>query len=155
MTGERHEPAREQIGAANNEAPDETLQFHGMLTIDYFSVLKTIRTANGTWRVVANWTPVPFPLAMVIYGKGDPASDAGKRVYTTLRRAHRVASPATANDERLQDLFLVELDTRLRGTKLLGSEPLAVADYIEQFIQRRLVDRAASFPWHDRSRTVH
>jgi pimeloyl-ACP methyl ester carboxylesterase len=93
--------------------------------------------------------------AMVIYGKGDPASDAGKRVYTTLRRAHRVASPATANDERLQDLFLVELDTRLRGTKLLGSEPLAVADYIEQFIQRRLVDRAASFPWHDRSRTVH
>jgi len=62
----------EQIGSANNEAPEETLQFHGMLTIDYFWVLKTVRTQAGTWRVVANWTRVPFPLAMVVFGKALP-----------------------------------------------------------------------------------
>lgn len=61
-----------QIGTQNNEEPDASLQLHGMLTIDYFSVLKTVRTQAGNWRAVSIWTPVRFPLAMVVFGKAIP-----------------------------------------------------------------------------------
>jgi pimeloyl-ACP methyl ester carboxylesterase len=90
--------------------------------------------------------------AMIIYGKGDPENATAKRLYNTFKRAPRVLAADVADSARLQDLFVVELDTRLRGTKLLDSQALAVADYIEQFIERRLVDRGAVFPWRDRSR---
>jgi pimeloyl-ACP methyl ester carboxylesterase len=89
--------------------------------------------------------------AMIIYGKDDPERETAKRVHTTLRRSHRLVPTASTEPDPLQDLFLVELDTRLRGTKLLGNQVLSVADRIVQFIQLRLVDQADSFPWRDRS----
>lgn len=62
-----------QIGNSNNEEPGETLELHGLLSVDYFSVLKTVRTQAGTWRAVSSWTPVEFPLAMVVFGKAIPS----------------------------------------------------------------------------------
>lgn len=56
------------IGTAANEEPEQTISYHGLLTVDYFSVLKTVRTAGGTWRALSSWTSVPFPLALVVYG---------------------------------------------------------------------------------------
>jgi hypothetical protein len=57
-----------EIGSSNNEEPVEALRLHGLFTIDYFSVLKAVRTQAGTWKAVSSWTPVQFPLALVVFG---------------------------------------------------------------------------------------
>lgn len=57
------------IGTAGNEEPDSTLKLHGMLTVDYFAVLKAARTPNGDWKALSGWTPVKFPLALVVFGR--------------------------------------------------------------------------------------
>lgn len=64
------------VRRARNEEPDSPLSLHGMLTVDYFAVLKTARTQRGTWRALSNWTPVKFPLALVVFGTATIA-DAG------------------------------------------------------------------------------
>ena len=91
--------------------------------------------------------------AMIVYGKQDPMSDEGRRLYNTLRRSRR-ALPAGVGDEeanRLQDLFLLELDTRLRGSKLIDVPTLNIERAIIDFIERRLVSQRASAPWRNRS----
>ena len=65
--------------------------------------------------------------------------------------SHREIPTDPQERQRLQDLFLVELDTSLQGTKLLTSNALKVPERIEEFIQWRLVNRADQYPWQDRS----
>jgi len=43
--------------------------FHGMLTYDYFSIIKTLRKEDGAWIDPADWTPVKYPIAMVVFGE--------------------------------------------------------------------------------------
>lgn len=57
------------IGSSANEEPTEALPLHGLLTVDYFSVLRVLRDRNGNWISVPEWTPVRFPLAVVVYGR--------------------------------------------------------------------------------------
>lgn len=46
---------------------------HGMLTFDYFSIVRTIRSRTGEWLPVTDWAEVKFPLALVAFGaKSDP-----------------------------------------------------------------------------------
>ncbi len=46
------------------------LYFHGMLTYDYFSMIKALRAPDRvTWLDSPEWTPVPFPLAFVVFGE--------------------------------------------------------------------------------------
>lgn len=90
--------------------------------------------------------------AMIIYGDDDPASADGRRLYNTLRKSHRVVSPDDPQESAQQDLFLIELSTSLRGTKLLASQALRVTDQILEFIQLRLVDRQERFVWRERAR---
>jgi hypothetical protein len=89
--------------------------------------------------------------ALIIYGRDDPTSDASKRLYNTLKRAHRPVPAGSQDADKLQDLFVAELNTSLRGTKLLASQSLNVTDRIRNFIQRRLADRQEFYPWRDRS----
>jgi pimeloyl-ACP methyl ester carboxylesterase len=91
--------------------------------------------------------------ALILYGRDDPTGDASKRLYNTLKRAHRPVPSGSpdAEKEKLQDLFVAELSTSLRGTKLLASQTLNVTDRIRDFIQRRLTDRQEFYPWRDRS----
>jgi pimeloyl-ACP methyl ester carboxylesterase len=90
--------------------------------------------------------------AMVMFGQQQPnAATAGRRIFNTLKRSHREIPTDPKERERLQDLFLVELDTSLQGTKLLTSSALKVPERIEDFIRLRLVNRADQFPWQDRS----
>ena len=56
------------IGNSGNEEPESTLKLHGMLTVDYFAVLKASRTESGNWRALSSWTAVKFPLALVVFG---------------------------------------------------------------------------------------
>jgi pimeloyl-ACP methyl ester carboxylesterase len=90
--------------------------------------------------------------AMVIFGQQQSnAATAGRRIFNTLKRSHREIPTDPGERQRLQDLFLVELDTSLQGTKVLTSTALKVPERIEEFIQWRLVDRADQYPWQDRS----
>lgn len=53
--------------------PHHGAYLHGMLTFDYFSIIKTLRNQDGSWKSVPEWTEVPFPLALVVFGgKEDP-----------------------------------------------------------------------------------
>ena len=66
-----HTPEDSQIaaiGSAGNDEPESSLKLHGMLTVDYFAVLKAARSPNGNWRALSTWTPVKFPLALVVFG---------------------------------------------------------------------------------------
>lgn len=47
---------------------------HGMLTYDYFALVRILRNREtGEWQKPAKWTPVLFPLALVIFGEADQA----------------------------------------------------------------------------------
>lgn len=48
------------------------LYLHGMLSYDYFSILKTLRDREGHWHDVPDWTQVRFPLVLVVFGKVSP-----------------------------------------------------------------------------------
>jgi hypothetical protein len=46
------------------------LYFHGMLTYDYFSIIKALRAPDRvTWLDQRDWTAVRFPLAFVVFGE--------------------------------------------------------------------------------------
>lgn len=45
------------------------LYYHGMLTYDYFAVLRTVRDRDDAWLGVPEWTRVRFPLAFVVFGE--------------------------------------------------------------------------------------
>jgi len=49
--------------------PPEQATLHGLLTYDYFSIIKTLRTADGAWTNPTDWTTVKFPLALVVFGE--------------------------------------------------------------------------------------
>lgn len=56
--------------------PQHGTFLHGMMTFDYFSIVRTVRTREGVFLPLTNWTEVPFPLAMVVFGeKEDPNPD--------------------------------------------------------------------------------
>jgi hypothetical protein len=54
---------------AQGREPSRRLYFHGMFTYDYFSILRAVRDADGTWLPVTDWTEVRFPLAFVVFGE--------------------------------------------------------------------------------------
>lgn len=89
--------------------------------------------------------------AMVIYGNDAPEADDAERLVRTLRRSHRAIDPNTPDANALQDLFVVELDTSLSGTKLLRVPAFSLADRIDEFLKRRFTARLEAFPWRDRS----
>lgn len=46
---------------------------HGMMSFDYFSIVKALRTQQGDWIDFDGWKEVAFPLALVVFGsKEDP-----------------------------------------------------------------------------------
>lgn len=53
-----------QNGIGNNR-----ILLHGMLTYDYFSILKAVRTMDGQWTRPSEWEVVKFPLALVVFGQ--------------------------------------------------------------------------------------
>jgi hypothetical protein len=55
---------------------------HGVLTYDYFAMLKAVTNANGTFlpaSALKNWRPIDFPLAFIAYGETEtiPWEDEG------------------------------------------------------------------------------
>lgn len=47
------------------------LLLHGMFTYDYFSIIRSIESSDGSLGKPADWTPVKHPLAFVVFGPTD------------------------------------------------------------------------------------
>ncbi len=65
----------------NQEEPHHGAYFHGLTTIDHFSVWKTVTNSQGQKLAVSDWKEVKFPLAMVVFGAvpdPDPNEDNGE-----------------------------------------------------------------------------
>jgi hypothetical protein len=80
MPGTEIEPRL--VTAANGTEP-VSLVVHGMITYDYWSMVKklTVRSEAGavSWKSFTAWTDIDFPLALVVFGEvtnlGDPNHD--------------------------------------------------------------------------------
>ena len=90
---------------------------------------------------------------MIAAGKQDSKGSAeAKRLYNSLHNLHaKVNEDDPEEVKKKKDLFLVQPETSLTGTKLLGSG-LPVALNVRNFIEFRLVNKMAEFPWTDRKR---
>ena len=51
--------------------------------------------------------------------------------------------------EKKQEVVLIQPDTKVTGTELLGSG-LPVPQYISRFIDNRVVSRKSEYPWTER-----
>ncbi len=49
--------------------PEPHILVHGVFTYDYFAMLKVVHPKGGDWQFPEGWTPIPFPLALVVYGE--------------------------------------------------------------------------------------
>lgn len=88
---------------------------------------------------------------LVIVGAEDTKGVAEARKIHGMLHGHRPKLPADREEAlKVQDLFLVDnVPTNLSGTRLLG-RGLRVEEHIAQFLNLRLVDRKADFPWQER-----
>jgi len=83
---------------------------------------------------------------LLIVGKGSSKHvREANRLFKSFERFH----PAPPEEEKAakKDLFLVQPDTKLQGTKLLG-ENLNLEETIARFVEFRLVNK--QYPWTDR-----
>jgi pimeloyl-ACP methyl ester carboxylesterase len=84
---------------------------------------------------------------LLVAGSEDSkASGEVKKLHSTLQAGH-----AKNPDDKA--IFLVQPDTLLSGTKLLGRE-LDVKEMIASFVDKRLVDRKSEFAWQNRTSPV-
>jgi pimeloyl-ACP methyl ester carboxylesterase len=92
---------------------------------------------------------------MLVAGSKDTKSAAeAKKIYDALQRHHPKLPDDPEERRKLQELYLVNPDTVLTGTKLLGDavavRDLTVKEMISIFIDRRLVQRKQDFAWQNR-----
>ena len=90
---------------------------------------------------------------MIVVGDSDNKGSAeAKRLHTSLKTFHPKVSTDPEDIKKNQDLFLVEPKTTLQGTKLLAPT-LPVIGNIGKFIELRLTNKLADYPWSDRKRS--
>jgi hypothetical protein len=89
---------------------------------------------------------------MIVSGsKG--ASDA-KRLHSTFQAHHPKPSSDPEENVKTQDLYLVQPDTTLAGTKLLGPG-LNMPKNIATFLERRFTNRKGEFVWSERKNPLN
>ncbi len=89
---------------------------------------------------------------MIAAGKQDSkGTSEAKRLHSSLENFRPKLPTDPEEIKKKQDLFLVQPETSLQGTKLLGSG-LPVMANIAKFIELRLMNKQADYPWSDRSR---
>src|SRR5207244_13645973 len=73
-----------------------------------------------------------------------------KKLHKSLEAHHPKVSEDKDERQKNQDLFFVQLDTSLSGTKLLAP-PLGVREAIGTFLDWRLVKHKTDLQWQDRT----
>ena len=91
---------------------------------------------------------------LIAAGKNDRRaySDA-KRIHSRLVRVRPTPPTDRAEKLRKQDLFFVDAETTLQGTKLLG-RALPINGNIAGFIELRLVRKREDFLWSERKSPI-
>jgi hypothetical protein len=65
-----------RLTEAAHQTEPTSLVVHGVLTYDYWSIVKKLSASSATaLRTVANWEPVDFPLALVLFGEVPPGNE--------------------------------------------------------------------------------
>jgi len=91
---------------------------------------------------------------MIVSGKSDnKGGPEAKRLHSSLQTFHAKVGTDPEDIKKNQDLFLVQPETSLQGTKLLGPG-LPVIGNIGKFIELRLKNKLAEHPWSDRKRAT-
>jgi pimeloyl-ACP methyl ester carboxylesterase len=87
---------------------------------------------------------------MLISGAKDKAAAETKRLYNSLLAHHPRVDEDDRDADKKQEVVLIQPETRLAGTELLGSG-LPVPQYISHFIDNRVISRKSEFPWAERT----
>jgi pimeloyl-ACP methyl ester carboxylesterase len=115
-------------------------------------LLSPIASYKGiTFREAMTSAAVSRELSMLIVaGTGDTKSAAeAKKVYNSLSALHPKVAEGDDKALEIKDLFLLQPETKLSGTKLLDPS-LGVTRGIAKFIDLRLVKKKADFAWQER-----
>jgi pimeloyl-ACP methyl ester carboxylesterase len=115
-------------------------------------LLSPINSFKGiTLREAFNHPAVQSRLSvMLISGAKDKAAAETKRLYNSLVAHHPRVDEDDRDAEKKQEVVLIQPETNLAGTKLLGSG-LPVPQYISRFIENRILSRKSEFPWTERT----
>jgi len=114
-------------------------------------LLSPINSFKGvTLREAFNHPAVQSRLSvMLISGAKDKGASEAKRLYNSLTPHHPRVDEDDQDAEKKQEVVLIQPETNLAGTKLLGPG-LPVPQYIGRFIDNRVVSRKSEFPWAER-----
>jgi pimeloyl-ACP methyl ester carboxylesterase len=91
-----------------------------------------------------------FSFMLVAGEKDTKATAEAKKLQKELQSQRPKVSDDDSDRNKLKEVFLIQPDVSLSGTKLLASGT-GVPGNIARFIELRLVNRKADFPWQDRS----
>jgi pimeloyl-ACP methyl ester carboxylesterase len=109
-----------------------------------------------TMREALTFAPVQSQISMMFVAgtKDSKSTKEAKKVYDALQRHHPKLPEEPDERRKLQELYLIQPEVNLSGTKLLASSvavrDLPVREMIAIFLERRLIDRKSEFPWQDR-----
>jgi hypothetical protein len=59
--------------ASQAGGPTSSKLLHGLFTYDYYAIEKVVHPRGNDWQTMADWTPVPFPIAFVVFGETETA----------------------------------------------------------------------------------
>lgn len=92
-------------------------------------------------------------ISVMIVAGSKGASDA-KRLHSTFQAHHPKISSDPEEQVKKQDLYLVQPETSLAGTKLLGPG-LTIPKSIQTFLERRFTNRKTEFLWAERKNPLN
>jgi hypothetical protein len=104
-------------------------------------------TMQASLRSLASIPDVSF---LVIAGRQDSKSMSEfRRIETTLSG---IRSKAAGDEDK--SLYFYDLETSLRGVKLLKERELRVPEMVLKFLEIRLSEREGQFGWRDRKKPL-
>ena len=68
-------PGDDLLESLKTKEVERRIYLHGLLTYDYFAIVRAARSQNGTWLKIPKWKRVNFPLALVVFGEVTGLSD--------------------------------------------------------------------------------
>jgi hypothetical protein len=86
---------------------------------------------------------------MIVAGKESKSAAEAKRMHNSFQTYHPPVSDDVEEQRLKQDLFLVQPQTSLQGTKLLGAG-LNLPTSIARFLEFRLTNKQDAFVWAER-----
>ena len=87
-------------------------------------------------------------LMFLVGGQNRKAREEAKKVYNTVEKFHPKPDPNPEIRKETQDLFFIDLPTKLQGTEMLTVPELNAGQIIATFIKCRLIEK--KMPWKKR-----